>query len=177
MDTWKSAVQAQLFFANQALHKLEHPNGKAESKAQQKYDFNVLVLLCRELWICCLNEWADLLESKRSPVIYLRWEQFDKDYAQRPELALIQEDLARADSWAAGFVELEQLSAKQWLSSFDSNNSFDEQSSQFKRADGLSLVSVESRKLSVLSGLEDIRAMLNQLKAFILQARSRHEEW
>jgi hypothetical protein len=176
MSSWKQAVQAQLLFAHQTMTKAQNVGPSGGAVLQSKQHRNSTILCMRELWICWLNEWVELLTPKAKSGRFSSWREFEQAFSDFPSVHEIKEELKLPDSWAKGFIELEQLSAVDWLD-IDERPSDEQNETLPFASDGLSLVQLETQPSSVLHGLQDISRMLTQLKLFIEQVREQHSEW
>ena len=180
MSSWKQAVQAQLLFAQKALSEAQSLEASGAAVLQSRQHRNSAILCVRELWICWLNEWLELLIPKEKHERVLFWRDVEQVLSGFPSIDQLQEELKQPDSWARGFVELEQLSSFDWVDVAGPSN---EKRSEEKGGavpvayDGLSLVQLDIRPSSVLNGLQDVSRMLTELKLFIEQVREQHSEW
>lgn len=176
MSSWKQAVQAELLFAQKTLSeavKLEMGGGHVLASRQYR---NNAILCVRELWVCWLNEWVELLKPKEKLNRVSSWQEFEMVYSGFPSVDQLKEELKQSDSWSRGFIELEALSAFDWLDAAKARVD-DNSTSELAAYDALNLVQLEIRPCSVLQGLEDITRMLTALKLFIEQVREQHSEW
>ena len=176
MSSWKQAVQAQLLFAQNALAKGEELESESRSLLQQKQYLNSAVLSLRESWLCWLNEWAELIEPKGKRERIGSWQGFLQLYANSPTVEPLVTNAATGDSWVKGFLELESLTAYDWLDHLVQNEP-DESPESFASQNALSLVQVNVRPCSVLNGRDDLERMLTELKLHIEKLREQHSEW
>ena len=176
MSSWKQAVQAQLLFAQNALAKGEELESESRALLQQKQCLNAAVLSLRESWLCWLNEWAELLEPKGKRERIESWKGFLRLHANAPTVEQVAANIAIGDSWVKGFIELESLTAYDWLDHLVQNEP-DESPASFSSQNALSLVQVNVRPCSVLNGRDDLERMLTELKLHIEKLREQHSEW
>lgn len=176
MSSWKQTVQAQMLFSQKVLSQIEGDASHQATVLERKQQLNGVILCLKELWLCWLNEWADLLEPKRKSGRISSWQGFLDCFSGLPDLDPLLEEKKRPDSWVAGFIELEKLCSYDWLENLVAGEG-SESERDTGSFDALSLVQVDVRPCSVLRGRRDIERMLTELKQYIVRAREQHSEW